>query len=72
MEMTKEFKLWADECSKIFGGLDWFAIDVAHGKDGNDYILELNGSAIGLTYWKEDTLKIRDMCIKRMNSLFTK
>eukprot|EP01080_Neovahlkampfia_damariscottae_P007795 gene7795-12269_t len=72
MEMTSEFKLWADECTKIFGGLDWFAIDVAHGKDGKDYILELNGSAIGLAYWKEDTIKIRDLCLKRMDSLFCK
>jgi hypothetical protein len=72
IELSKTHKLWADECQKLFGGLDWFAIDGLHCKDGSEHILEMNGSAIGFTHWKEDSEKIRDMAVDRMNKLFSK
>jgi hypothetical protein len=60
IEMTDEFKLWADECAKCFGGLDILAVDALYGKNGKYKILELNTSAIGLLpkKWEEDTLHI--------------
>lgn len=69
--LTPQHKLWADECSKLWSGLDWCAVDGLHGKDGRDYVIELNGSAIGLlpNRWLEDTLFIRDLVIKRLHEL---
>ncbi len=49
-ELTEEYKLWADKCSKEFGGMDLLAVDALHEKDTNKYhILEMNSSAIGIT-----------------------
>ncbi|HEY9818996.1 MAG TPA: hypothetical protein V6D20_24770 [Candidatus Obscuribacterales bacterium] len=47
MEPTEEHVLWAEEAAKCFGGMDLLALDVMHGKDGKDYIIEMNGTAIG-------------------------
>jgi glutathione synthase/RimK-type ligase-like ATP-grasp enzyme len=45
MEMNDLFKLWADECSKLLGGLDILGLDFLHSrKDDKYYILE-----VGLT-----------------------
>lgn len=57
---------------KICGGLDVFAIDVLHGKDGKDYILEMNDTANGLDfrYEKEDLQSIKEVVIEKMNSFY--
>eukprot|EP01106_Pelomyxa_sp_JSP_P019336 TRINITY_DN9600_c0_g1_i1.p1 TRINITY_DN9600_c0_g1~~TRINITY_DN9600_c0_g1_i1.p1 ORF type:complete len:297 (-),score=44.86 TRINITY_DN9600_c0_g1_i1:71-961(-) len=70
--ITETYKLWVDECSKCFGGLDWLAVDAIHGKDGEDYIIEMNGSAIGFLpgRWEEDTFFVRDMIMQRLNDLY--
>jgi len=34
-EMKEEYKVWADEVAKMFGGLDIHALDVLHTQDGN-------------------------------------
>jgi len=72
--LTEEYKLWVDECAKIYGGMDLLAVDALHSKDGKDYILELNGTAIGILpkHWQEDTMIIREEVIKKMNSLYVK
>jgi len=65
-------KLWANNCSKMFGGLDIFALDVIHTKDGHDIILEINDSSFGLM-WKyedEDKLKIKRVVLEKMNHYF--
>jgi glutathione synthase/RimK-type ligase-like ATP-grasp enzyme len=71
--MTDKFKFYITEASKLFGGLDLCALDILQYK-GKDYILELNDSAIGLNpnYEKEDTERIRDYTLKKMNQEFCK
>lgn len=44
---AQRYKLWADECAKAFGGMDLLAVDALKAKDGKEYIIELNGTAIG-------------------------
>eukprot|EP00475_Leptophrys_vorax_P024293 TRINITY_DN33511_c0_g2_i1.p1 TRINITY_DN33511_c0_g2~~TRINITY_DN33511_c0_g2_i1.p1 ORF type:complete len:330 (-),score=86.12 TRINITY_DN33511_c0_g2_i1:172-1161(-) len=72
IEMTDEFKRWADECSKCFGGIEILAVDALKGKNGKYKILELNTSAIGLlpSKWEEDTKHILTLVKDRMESLY--
>src|SRR3990167_6378742 len=43
MEVTEEMKMWADECSKVLGGLDILGLDFLHDKKTDKFhILELN------------------------------
>jgi glutathione synthase/RimK-type ligase-like ATP-grasp enzyme len=48
IELKPEYKLWADEAAKMFGGVDILAVDAIHTTDGKEYILEVNDSSIGL------------------------
>ena len=70
--VSDRFKLWMDEVSQMFGGIDMFALDVMHTKDGKDVVLELNDSSMGLMYLheKEDNLVIRDLVLQRMGETF--
>jgi len=73
MELSDEFKLWADECAALFGGVDILGLDILHSKkDGKIYILELNDTAIGLVhkYAEEDMMFMRDLVIARMEEYF--
>jgi len=72
--MKNEYKIWADECAKIFGGLDILAIDILHTKDNKDVIIEVNDTACGLMWdhEEEDIGYIREVVLKRMNSIFCK
>ncbi|KAJ3035163.1 synaptotagmin C2 domain protein, Syn1 [Rhizophlyctis rosea] len=67
-----EYRLWVDECAKCFGGMDLLSVDALRGKDGKDYIIEMNGTATGLhpSCVREDSLVIRDLVLERMNRLF--
>merc|ERR1712228_458260 len=70
IELTEEYKLWADECSKCFGGMDILAVDAIHGmKTGKDHIIELNGTAIGILpeRWLQDSQYITEMVVERIN-----
>ena len=72
IELTDDYKRWADECSKLFGGMDILAVDALHGVDGKDYIIELNDTAIGILTqnWEEDTLSLCQLVIERMNQIY--
>jgi hypothetical protein len=72
IELNDTFKLWVDECAKLFGGLDMLAVDAVFGKDGKYYILELNDTAIGfLTHrWKEDTEHVIELVMQKMNEIY--
>jgi len=69
--VTEKYKLWVDECSKLFGGLDILAVDAIHTADGKEYILEVNDTAIGLgpDDEVEDNGFIRDIVIEKLRSL---
>merc|ERR1712228_114815 len=70
IELTEEYKLWADECSKCFGGMDILAVDAIHGsKTGKNHIIELNGTAIGILpeRWQKDSIYISEMVVDRLN-----
>ncbi|CAF1537409.1 unnamed protein product [Didymodactylos carnosus] len=73
IEMTKQFKMWADESSKLFGGLDIVTVDAIHCiTDDKLYILEVNGTSSGFgDYCEEEDNKIlKEMVLERMNHLF--
>jgi glutathione synthase/RimK-type ligase-like ATP-grasp enzyme len=58
IELTPEYKLWADECSKIFGGVDILGLDFVHDKATDKFvILELNDTAIGLVHRCEQEVR---------------
>lgn len=70
--VTPLYQLWADECSKIFGGLDILSIDAVVDEKGNHTILEVNDTATGLNpfHQEEDTAHIRDLVLRRMTEAF--
>jgi len=72
MEVTDTHRMWADECSQLFGGLDMLGIDVLHTSEGRDIIIEINDCGTGLVYefHEEDLQHIKEIVIQRMNETF--
>eukprot|EP00939_MAST-03C_sp_MAST-3C-sp1_P000812 g812.t1 len=69
VETTETYRRWAEEASKIFGGLDICTVDAIHcARTGKEYIIEVNGTSSGLhpDFWKEDSERIRDLVLKRI------
>lgn len=70
--MTPKYRLWADETSLMFGGLDSLTVDAIYdSRKGLEYIMEVNGTASGLApaCEVEDHLHIRDLVVERMNAV---
>lgn len=69
--MTERYKTWVDEVSELFGGLEICALEIIVGKDGKEYIIEVNDSALTLMgdSQEEDRRHIADLVTQRMQVL---
>lgn len=70
LPVTEQFQQWTDAASKLFGGLDIFALDALVDENGKITILELNDTSIGLSpdpiAKAQDMGYIVDLVVERM------
>ncbi|CAH1114113.1 unnamed protein product [Psylliodes chrysocephalus] len=71
ISMPERYKNWIDEVSDLFGGLDICALEVVVGKDGSEYIIEVNDSALTLLgdTQEEDRRHIAELVTSRMQAI---
>ncbi|KAE8741456.1 hypothetical protein FOCC_FOCC012999 [Frankliniella occidentalis] len=68
IQMTDRYKMWVDEVSELFGGLDICALEVVVNKEGKEFIIEVNDSALSLMgdSQEEDRRQIAELVAARM------
>ncbi|KAF5278331.1 hypothetical protein FQA39_LY05820 [Lamprigera yunnana] len=71
IQMPERYRVWVDEVSDLFGGLDICALEVVVGKDGKEFIIEVNDSALTLLgdSQEEDRRHIADLVVSRMQAI---
>jgi len=69
LPLTDQYKMWADEASKLFGGLDILSVDAIHTTTGEEFILEVNGSSSGFMpdTQPEDNSHVRELVLTRIS-----
>ncbi|XP_065332931.1 synapsin [Cloeon dipterum] len=70
IQMTDRYKSWIDSVSEMYGGLDICALEVVVGKDGREFVIEVNDSALSLMgdTQEEDRRHIADLVVFRMQN----
>lgn len=68
LAVSERHRYWIDHVSQLFGGLDICAIELLVGKDGREYIIEVNDSALSLMgdSQEEDRRHIADLVTAKM------
>lgn len=66
--VTERYRSWVDQVSQLFGGLDICALELLVSKDGKEYIMEVNDSAIPLMgdSQEEDRRQIAELVTAKM------
>jgi len=63
-----KYRLWIDQVSEMFGGLDICSLEAVVGKDGQEVIIEVNDCALNLMgeSQEEDRKQIAEMVVQQM------
>jgi glutathione synthase/RimK-type ligase-like ATP-grasp enzyme len=67
--MTERYRMWADECSLLFGGLDMLAVQAVQAKDGQEYIIDVTDSSMALLgggAQGDDYRQVVDLVVNKM------
>jgi len=72
-EMNKKYYKWVELLKHEVPGLDFFSIDAIEAEDGNEYILEFNGSTTGFPTENIDEYysKVKELLTKKMTEYFS-
>ncbi|XP_053971968.1 synapsin [Hylaeus volcanicus] len=70
LAVSERHRTWVDHVAQLFGGLDICAIELLVGKDGREYIIEVNDSALSLMgdSQEEDRRHIADLVTAKMQA----